>query len=114
MIGLSWLGPVHTSDDDMARRSQKLDPELSSQLVTTYVAKLKHAGRDRPAFQAVIALLEREKLATTELVSIALQYRGGGVKPTSKKAAMESIANRFLELVRDHIKEVQAAKARPW
>jgi hypothetical protein len=111
---LGWLNSAPTAEDDMARRAQKPDPDQSAVLVAKYVVELKAAQRDRALFASVVARLEQEKLSPPDFVRIAVEYRGGGTKPTSKKAAMDSIAKRFLELVRDHTKEVQAAKARPW
>ena len=102
-------------DLDMARRAQKIDPELAEALRIAYVSRLKAVGLDRTAFEPIFAEVQADKrLSPADVIWIALEYRGGGIKPASKKAALETISKRFLELIRDHTKAVQAAKARPW
>ena len=111
-----WERPDSGPEDDMARRSAKAasSPQESVD-IASYVGALQAAGRDRSRFDAALAKIEADgRLRQAELVAIAVQYRGGGAKPTSKRAAMEAIGKRFLELVRDHAQAVQAAKARPW
>jgi hypothetical protein len=116
MIEQSWQETVLTSDDDMSRRQNREDTPGTLQLaVRAYVARLNAAGLDRSAYEHVANAIERDKsLSVSDVVSIALQYRGGGTKPASRKAAMETIGRRFLELVRDEAQSVRAAKARPW
>ncbi len=100
----------------MSRRHDRSETTgTSDNSVRGYVARLNAAGRNRVSFEQVASAIESDKaLSAGDVVSIALQYRGGGVKPASKKAAMEIIARRFLELVRDQAQSAQAAKARPW
>jgi hypothetical protein len=111
----SWQDTIQPSDDDMARKAAR---EISSEMqpvIAAYVARLIATGRDRPSFEAVAKAIEQDKsLAVADVVAIALQYRGGGTRPASKKAALEVIAKRFLEIVRNHTQGVQAALARPW
>jgi hypothetical protein len=115
MIDQNWQDAVHTSDDEMSRRQTRDDCTVTPPHVRAYVGRLKAAGRDRAAYQHVASTIEHDKaLSVADVVSIALQYRGGGTKPASKKTAMEVISRRFLELVRDHAQSAQAAKARPW
>lgn len=111
-----WERPDSGPEEDMARRNAKAAiPPQRPVDIADYVGALKAAGRDRVRFDAAIARIEVDtQLRLPELVSIALQYRGGGTKPSSKRAALEAIRRRFLELVRDHAQSVQAAKARPW
>jgi hypothetical protein len=67
------------------------------------------------SFEALLSELTEDKtLSVADVVEIALQYRGGGSKPTSRKAALEIISKRFLELIRIKAQIAQAAKARPW
>jgi hypothetical protein len=115
MMDQSWQDPHEHSEDDMARLVKKTSDEDTQRLIANYLARLKSAGRDREKFQhAVSALQQDTALSAADVISIALQYRGGGSKPATKKAALEVISKRFLELVRDHTQGVQAAKSRPW
>lgn len=111
-----WECPDSGPEDDMARRNAKaVIPPQKPVDIADYVSALKAAGRDRPRFEATVARIEADtQLRLPDLVAIAVQYRGGGAKPPSKRAALEAIGKRFLELVRDHAQSVQAAKARPW
>jgi hypothetical protein len=103
------------SEDDMARRSSRAPLAASAQRVEPYVERLKDAGRDRRKFDEIIGnMMSDQSLVAADVCAIAVAYRGGGNKPASKKAAIEIISKRFLELVRDHTKTVQAAKARPF
>jgi hypothetical protein len=116
MIEQSWQETVLTTDDDMSRRQNRGETTGSlHDAVRAYVSRLNAAGRNRASYEQVASAIETDKaLSVSDVVSIALQYRGGGAKPASKKAAMEVIARRFLELVRDQAQSAQAAKARPW
>jgi hypothetical protein len=115
MIDHNWQDATLTSDDEMSRRQTRTEGQSTLQSVRNYVSRLNAAGRDRASYELVARAIEHDKtLSVSDIVSIALQYRGGGTKPGSKKAALELISRRFLELVRDHAQSVQAAKARPW
>jgi hypothetical protein len=115
MIDQSIQDNERTPEDDMARRARATTSSDSTGLVTAYVTRLKAVGRDREAFERVFSEIRQDtRLAASDVSTIAIQFRGGGAKPGSKKAAIEVISKRFLELVRDHAKVVQAAKARPW
>jgi hypothetical protein len=84
-------------------------------LVARYAEALAAAGRDRPAFEAVLSdLKEDDDVRANDMIAIAVAYRGGGVRPRSKAHALEMIERRFVEIVRDAKKNAVASRARPW
>jgi hypothetical protein len=108
------LGSIDEEVDDMgSRKAARSEPELDR--VVPYVEQLVAVQRDRPAFERVFSDITANKsLAVADVVEIALRYRGGGGRPASRRAALEAISKRFLELVRIKAQITQAAKARPW
>jgi hypothetical protein len=109
-----WTGDVGEQADDteMARNVAKPMDELR---VAAYVDRLVALQLDEAAFEQAYGQLKADKaLNVVDVVEIAQRYRRGGLKPTSKKAAFEVIAKRFLELQRIRAQIEQAAKARPW
>jgi hypothetical protein len=111
----SWQETHEASDDEMARNKTPSCPRAVSAAIAEYGSRLKAAGRDRARFEQVARAIEKDRLlSVADVIAIALQYRGGGAKPNSKRAALEVLSKRFLEVVRDHTQGVQASKARPW
>jgi hypothetical protein len=109
-----WTGSVGEEIDDMARDTTKTKAADASR-VQPYVGRLVAVQRDRPAFETVLSELTADKaLSVADVIEIALLYRGGGSRPTSRKVALEIISKRFLELIRIKAQIAQAAKARPW
>jgi hypothetical protein len=109
-----WTGDVgeHADDFDMARSGKPTADEVT---VTSYVERLVALKLDEATFEKVFGQLKADKaLTVADVVEIAQRYRRGGLKATSKKAAVEVIAKRFLELQRIRAQIEQAAKARPW
>jgi hypothetical protein len=101
--------------DEMARKAGVKRIPADELKVAPYDARLKGAKLDRSAFESVYAdILADDDLSVTDIIEIALRYRGGGSKPPSRKAALEIISKRFLELVRSKAQIAQAQKARPW
>ncbi len=102
-------------EDEMARSARTSSPEPHRSLVAAYVLRLKTVGRSRDAFETLVGEMGKDaRLVPADLIEIAVQFRGGGNRPSSRKAAIDVISKRFLELVRDHTKAAQAAKVRPW
>jgi hypothetical protein len=99
--------------DDMARRASKSSTDQNR--VAHYVARLRSATGDRAAFERELSALKSDPSASLkDIADVALMYRGGGDKPTSKKAALLVIEKRFLELIRNDNQVKQASKSRPW
>lgn len=93
--------------------AKRLPPDEAR--VAPHVSALREAGFSRVAFESAFSALKTDAaLTVSDSVEIALQYRGGGVRPASRKSALEAISNRFLELVRNQAQVKQASKARPW
>ena len=112
-MGNAWHEAVEVAVDEMARAA----PANSEQtrLVAAYVGRLRSAKLDQQAFDSTVSeLMTDNVLRVADVVDLATRYRGGGVVPRSKKAALEVIRSRFLELVRDRNKFTQATKSRPW
>jgi hypothetical protein len=109
-----WTGDVGEPIDDMdMARSGK--PTADEARVVAYVDRLVALKLDEATFELVFGQLKADKsLNVADVVEIAQRYRRGGLKATSKKAAVEVIAKRFLELQRIRAQIAQAAKARPW
>lgn len=97
------------TQEDMARKS-----DINEVKVDAYVTRLIAAGSDSAAYELVSSELFADNLlSVAELQAIALRYRGGGKKPTSKKAALSGIATRFAEIVRFHKNNKIAERVRP-
>jgi hypothetical protein len=99
-----------TTETEMAKAAPA-DPVL----VSRYADALANAGMNRSAFEAVLSgLKEDEGARVNDIIAIAVAYRGGGVRPRSKKQALEMIEKRFVEIVRDTKKNSVASRVRPW
>lgn len=111
-----WSAPVdEASDDEMARKAKKASLPPDESRVGTYEARLKSARLDRGEFESALDTIKADKsLTVADVTEIAVRYRGGGERPSSKKSALEIISKRFLELVRNQAQIKQASKARPW
>src|SRR5262245_36480200 len=98
-----------TAETDMAKGAP-----ADTVLVSRYAEALAAAGRNRFAFEIIFENLKADKgIRANDLVEIAVAYRGGGVRPRSKKHALEMIEKRFVELVRDAKKSSIASRVRP-
>ena len=114
-----WLASDHPTDEctdsNMARRAPLVKLASDDTRVDRYASKLRAAQLNREAFEAAVRSLSADSaLTVSDVIEIAQQYRGGGVRAASRKAALEVISKRFLELVRSQAQIKQAAKSRPW
>ena len=101
---------ARAAETDMAK-AVPADPAV----VSRYAEALAAAGRDRSTFEAVLSeLKEDEDVRASDMIAIAVAYRGGGVRPRSKTHALETIQKRFVEIVRDAKKNAIASRVRPW
>jgi hypothetical protein len=110
-----WTGDVgeQVGETDMARTTSKSVADETR--VASYVDRLVALKRDEAAFKQVFGQLAADKsLNVADVVEIAQRYRRGGLKAASKKAALEIVSKRFLELIRIEAQIAQAQKARPW
>jgi hypothetical protein len=97
------------AETDMAKA-----PPADPALVSRYAEALAAARESRSAFQAILSeIRENSDLRSNDVISIAIAYRGGGVRPRSKKHALEMIEKRFVEIVRDAKKNLIASRVRP-
>jgi hypothetical protein len=102
-------------DSDMAVRAAQRKVKTDDTLVSRYIGLLIAAKLNREVFEGTLTTLATDTLLSpADVIEIAQRYRGGGTKPTSRKAALEVISKRFLELVRSQAQIEQASKARPW
>ena len=107
---LLWGKGLEELEVDMA-----VAAPLNTQAVTTFVRELNNAGVDRPAFEQALARLQSAaELRAADVIAIAQSYALPGRRLTSKKAAIEAISKRFVELVRSRNKNQTAARARPY
>lgn len=109
-MGTEWTA----SEADMAaRKSHAAAP--SNPAVDTHVAALKAARADRPTFEAAIAAIEGgSTLNAADVCAIANTYGAGGTAAKSRKAALEKINRRFVEIVRATKNAKTAADTRLW
>src|SRR5262245_51852330 len=107
---------THSAQEEAATETEMAKAAPADPLlVARYAEALAAAGRDRSAFEAVLSeLKEDEDLRANDMISIAVAYRGGGVRPRSKTHALEMIERRFVEIVRDAKKNSIASRVRPW
>lgn len=111
---MAWWGTQtpRAGGEDMARTSASA---ANSTLVSLYVQKLKAAGTDRSAFDGVVSeLTTNAELKAAEYIAIADKFAIPVRRIASKKAALEAISKRFVELVRSQNKNLVASKARPF
>ncbi|MEO1608276.1 MAG: hypothetical protein AAFR90_02830 [Pseudomonadota bacterium] len=88
---------------------------LNVQRIEYHLNALIASAFNRPDFDAAFAELKNDRqLMAADVIEIARQFRGGGVKPKSKKAAIDAIERRFVEKVRTEKNKLEAARARPW
>jgi hypothetical protein len=107
------ISDAEVGDEDMARKSNRAKADEAR--VSRHESALKAASLKRDEFDlALEALRSDHDLTVADAIEIAVRYHGGGSRPSSKKAALELISRRFLELVRSQAQIRQAAKARPW
>lgn len=101
--------------DDMAKvRGQKITQPSDEQLVESYVVRLARA-LDKPSTDHLLKEMQQDdRLAASDLISIAHRYNKGGKRATSRKAAFDAIGKRALEIRHFHAKNKIAEKARPW
>lgn len=110
-----WTELFGSTSDDMARTSAKSVPKINEARIDHYEGRLSEAKTEREAFEAVFnELVVDRNMSVADTIELAQRYRGGGSKPGSKKAALEVISKRFLELIRSRNQIKQASKARPW
>lgn len=110
-----WTEFFGSTSDDMARKSAKSPQKINEARITQYEMRLSELQTEREAFETVFAELGTDRsMSVADTIELAQRYRGGGSKPSSKKAALEIISKRFLELVRSSNQIKQASKARPW
>jgi len=96
-------------DDDMAAKAK-----LNESQIAAYAERLKRAGAVRADFDAVLNDIIKDKgLASADVQTIAVRYRGGGKKPSSRQAAISVISTRFAEIARAKKNLGIAEKARP-
>jgi len=111
-MGIFDFASILGLNDDMAKARTS---SAGEQVVADYVGRLVAASTDRPAFEDVFAAIKSDKqLKAGDVITIAHRYNKGGVKASSKTAALASISKRFVEIVRFHAKNKVAGKARPW
>lgn len=97
------------TEDDMARAA------VTQEIVDSYVNQFQAAGADRAAFERVLCQLSDDPAPkSVDVVAIAVTYRGGGTKPRSRRAAIELISQRFVEIARTSKKNAVAERVRPW
>lgn len=102
---------AEATDDEMARATSTLNRAA----IDSYSLKLEAAKTDRGQFEAAYNELTADKaLKSPDLVAIAKAYAGAAKRITSKKAALDAIRKRFVELVRFDAKNGLAARSRPW
>jgi len=83
--------------------------------VNAHVAALKAARTDRPTFEAACAAIEADAtLTAADVRAIANTYGAGGTAAKSRKAALEKIKRRFVEVVRAAKNARSAADTRLW
>ena len=96
-------------------RSTSSKQQLNPELIASYVERLRAAKIDRSAFEHVLNELAADKVASpADIAAIANTYGVAGIKAKSRKAGLEKISKRFLELVRTDGKLKIAEKFRPW
>jgi hypothetical protein len=104
------LEETPATETDMAKAAPA-DPVL----VSRYAEALAAVGRNRIAFEELLSEIKSDTdVRKNDIVEIAVVYRGGGVRPRSKRHALEMIEKRFVEIVRDAQKRTMASRARPW
>ena len=104
---------VTTEPEDMARAAGKR--LANKRLVSEYLGRLQQAGLDRRLFDQALADLETDvALAAADVIAIGNGYAVGGIKATSRAAALGRIKKRFNEILRAKSNAEIAAKARPW
>lgn len=107
------FGFTAEADEDMARKSTAKKP-ASEAAIAGYVERLRAALVNRDAFVAVLGAIKSDpELAPLDVAAIANAYAVGGLKATSRKAGLERIEKRFVELVRNQAKRKIAEKFRP-
>ncbi len=112
-MGLARMLGFYTEDDDMVR-AKAVKASINHAKVDDYVARLRAAKTDRSAFDAVLKTLTTDAdVAAADIAAIANSYGIGGAKAASRKAGIEKISKRFVELVRYDAKNKVAEKFRP-
>jgi hypothetical protein len=80
---------------DMAKRQ-----DIDDTNVQAHVKRLVDCGTSQASFDAAFAMLEGDSnLNSAEVQSVAVGYAGGGKKPANRKAALQSIAVRFRQII---------------
>ena len=88
---------------------------LNMQRIEHHLNALMASELNQTDFEAAFAALQGDKsLMAADVIEIARQFRGGGAKPNSKKAAIDGIERRFVEKVRTKKNKREAARTRPW
>lgn len=99
---------MEADSDDMAKQAH-----IDHSVVDTYVAQLAAAGLDRGIFDNVLGLIKSDKrVKALEVAAIAMGYVGGGRKPATRSAAIASIGQHFVDLLRSRAKMKIAEKVR--
>ena len=88
---------------------------LNELLIDEHVDRLKAAGTSEALFVAALVLVRADKRLTgKEIFAIAWTYGRGGLRPKSRKAAIDKIELRFNEVVRNAANLKIAKAAKPW
>lgn len=113
MVLARLFGFTAEADEDMARKSSVKKP-ASQATVAVYADQLRAAQMDRAAFNAVLEAIRSDpELGPLDVAAIGNVYAVGGIKATSRRAGLDRIEKRFIELVRDQAKRRVAEKFRP-
>lgn len=85
----------------LTRRLAPKAGESPQMLVDRFAERLRAAGADAAAFDAVFDALQAEKsFKLTHVATIAQRYAPGIKRPASKTLAFAAISKRFVEVVK--------------
>lgn len=97
----------------MARKSTVKKP-ASQAAIAVYADQLRAARLDRAGFNAVLEAIRSDpELGPLDVATIGNAYAVDGVKAARRRAGLDRIEKRFIELVRDQAKRKVADKFRP-
>lgn len=89
--------------------------DVRDAVVAAHLAALTGAELDRDAFNAAVAALKADAQARkAELAALAVAYAPGRPPAATRAAALDAIADAFLERVRARNKQALIKKTRPW
>jgi hypothetical protein len=105
-----WSGECQVGED-MARSKSR---QLNTDRIAMTVSQLKMSLHDAAVFQSWVEKIEADKtLSAAEIIEIAKLFVGG-VRATSRTAALSSIVRRRIEMSHARAKSNLAAKTRLW